>query len=78
VEPPSAIQMTLGQLFDIWGQPLSTTGVAGYTGSLTVLVDGAGYSGDPRTITLDAHKQIALEIGTPVVTPPVYLFPEGY
>lgn len=78
VEPPSAIQTTLGQLFDIWGQPLSTTGVAGYTGALTVLVDGATYSGDPRTIALEAHKQIALEIGTPVVTPPVYLFPEGY
>lgn len=78
VEPPTAIEANLGQLFDVWGQPLSRTGVAGYDGAVTVLVDGEEYSGDPRAIAFEAHKQIALEVGTPVVTPDYYLFPEDY
>lgn len=78
VEPPTAIDANLGQLFDVWGQPLSTTGVAGYSGAVTVLVDGKKYTGDPRAIALEAYKQITLEVGTPLVTPPFYLFPQGY
>ena len=78
VEPPTAIQVNLGQFFDIWGQPLSKTEVAGYQGAVTVLVDGEEYTGDPRAIVFEAHKQIALEVGTPVVTPDFYLFPPDY
>lgn len=78
VEPPTAIQVNLGQFFDIWGQPLSRTGVAGYNGAVTVFVDGEEYTGDPGAIVFEAHKQIALEVGTPVVTPDFYLFPQDY
>jgi hypothetical protein len=78
VEPPTQIEVTLGDLFDIWGEPLSNTGVAGYDGAVTVLVDGEVYSGDPRDIVFEAHKQIALEVGTPVVTPDFYIFPDTY
>jgi hypothetical protein len=78
VEPPTTIEANLGQLFDVWGQPLSRTGVAGYNGAVTVLVDGEEYSGDPRAIVFESHKQIAIEVGTPVVTPDYYLFPEDY
>ncbi|HEY9425965.1 MAG TPA: hypothetical protein VIR34_02330 [Gemmatimonadaceae bacterium] len=78
VEPPTAIEANLGQLFDIWGQPLSTTGVAGYNGAVTVLVDGEKYTGDPRAIVFETHKQITLEVGTPLVTPDFYLFPPDY
>ena len=78
VEPPTEIQTTLGELFDIWGEPLSTTGVAGYEGAVTVMVDGVEYTGDPRAITFEAHKQIALMVGTPLVTPPFYIFPADY
>jgi hypothetical protein len=78
VEPPTHIDVNLGALFDIWGQPLSKTGVAGYDGDVTVFVDGEKYTGDPREIVFEAHKQIALEVGTPVVTPDFYIFPQDY
>lgn len=78
VEPPTHIEVTMGDLFDIWGQPLSKTGVAGYNGDVTVFVDGKKYTDDPRGIVFEAHKQIALEIGTPLVTPHFYIFPQDY
>jgi hypothetical protein len=78
VEPPTQIGTSLGQLFDIWGQPLSRTEVAGYQGPVTVSVDGKTYTGDPRAIIFEAHQLITLQVGTPLVTPPVYLFPPNY
>ncbi len=78
VEPPMEIRVTLGQLFDLWGQPLSRSGVAGYDGAVTVFLDGKKYTGDPREIVFERHQQIALEVGTPVVTPPYYIFPPPY
>jgi len=78
VEPPAEVEVRLGQLFDLWGQPLSSTGVAGFDGGVTVFVDGKKYTGDPRDIVFEAHKQIALEVGTPLVTPDFYLFPPDY
>jgi hypothetical protein len=78
IEPPMQTDLTLGQLFDIWGQPLSTTGVAGYQGTLAVFVNGERYTGDPRAITFASHQQITLQVDTPLVVPPVYIFPDGY
>lgn len=78
VEPSSDVQVTLGDLFDIWGEPLSETGVAGYDGDVTVYVDGEKYTDDPRGIVFEDHKQIAIEVGTPLVTPDYYLYPQGY
>lgn len=79
VESPVQALYTLGQFFDIWGQPLSSAYVATHPvigGRLSVFVDGRQYSGDPRDIPLDAHTQIVLEIGQPV-TPPQFTFPAG-
>jgi hypothetical protein len=79
VEPPATGHtFTLGQFFDIWGQPLASDKVATYTGAVTVYVDGKRYTGDPRAIVLTNHQQITLEVGTPRVAPPVYAFPAGY
>lgn len=77
VESPDARTYTLGQFFDIWGRPLSTTNVAGMQGAVHAFVDGRPYSGDPRAIVLTAHEQITLEVGEPIVSPPVYTFPSG-
>ncbi|MEO9025459.1 MAG: hypothetical protein ABI329_00215 [Candidatus Tumulicola sp.] len=66
---------TLGMLFDIWGQPLGTDGIAGFTGPVTAFVNGTKYSGDLRAIPLMSHQQITLEVGIPVVPPPNYAFP---
>lgn len=68
---------TLGEYFDIWGEPLTSGNVAGHTGAVTVYVNGARYVGDPRAITLTAYEQITLEVGARVA-PPVYTFPPGY
>ena len=68
---------TLGEYFDLWGQPLTSSNVAGNQGDVTVYIDGARYLGDPRAIVLAAHQQITLEVGTRVA-PPVYAFPPDY
>jgi hypothetical protein len=77
IESPDARVYTLGNLFDIWGEPLSARGVAGLDGAVCAFVDGKVYSGNPRAIVFAAHTQITLEVGGPVVLPPVYLFPNG-
>ena len=68
---------TLGEYFDIWGEPLTSGNVAGNQGAVTVYVDGARYFGDPRAIVLAAHQQITIEVG-PRVAPPVFDFPPDY
>src|SRR6476620_1768616 len=78
IESPDARTYTLGNFFDVWGQPLSTHNVAGLQGPVTSFVDGKRYEGDPRAIVLAAHMQITLEVGEPVVVaPPIYVFPNG-
>jgi hypothetical protein len=79
IEPPNGDAFTLKQYFDIWGQPLSTTGFAGYTGTVSVYIDGALQAGmDPNAVTFTPFEQITLVIGTPPSWIPVYVFPAGY
>lgn len=77
VESPDDRRYTLGNFFDIWGQPLLKDNVAGLKGRLRVYVNGRAHAGDPRTIRLGEHAQITLVVGEPAVTPPTYAFPEG-
>jgi hypothetical protein len=65
---------TLGNFFDIWGQPLQDGNIAGMKGSVTAYVNGVKYAGDLHAIPLGAHQQIVLEVGKPV-PPPNYAFP---
>jgi len=74
---PSGGNYTLGNFFDIWGQPLSRTQVGPFKGPVTAFVNGAKYDGDLASIPLRAHQQIVLDVGTPVVPPPNYIFPLG-
>lgn len=69
IESPSKQTFTLGDFFDIWGQTLSTTQVGPATGHVTTIVNGRQYLGNPRTIPLDPHTQIQLEVGKPLVAP---------
>lgn len=78
VEPSVNQPLTLGQFFDTWGQPLTATNTAGFSGPLTVFVDGKRYTADPRAIAFTERMQITLEVGTPLVPPPVYAFPDVY
>lgn len=77
VESPDDRTYTLGNFFDIWGEPLTSDDVAGLTGVVRAYVDGKPYSGNPRSIVLVAHTQITLEVGGPIVAPPTYAFPAG-
>jgi hypothetical protein len=77
IESPDNRRYTLGNFFNIWGEPLSSHNVAGLKGKVRVFVDGKAYAGDPRKIILTPHGQITLEVGRPFVVPPVYVFPQG-
>jgi hypothetical protein len=76
IESPSQQTYTLGQFFDIWGQPLTTTQAGPATGALTVYVNGQRYTGDPRAITLTAHELIQLDVGADF-PPQAFSFPVG-
>jgi hypothetical protein len=72
IEAPSVKAFTLGQFFDIWGQPLTSTSVAGVTGDVVAYINDNGdvrrYMGDLRNIPLISHRDITLQIGTPAVS----------
>jgi hypothetical protein len=76
-ESPVQRVYTLGNFFEIWGQPLSPTQVGPARGTVTALYDSQRYVGDPRNIPLTAHAQIQLEVGRPLVAPQVIEFPAG-
>ena len=73
IESPVQRSYTLGEFFDIWHQPLSSSQVGPATGPVTVLYNsGSGwavYQGDPRNAPLGNHIQIQLEVGTPLLQP---------
>ena len=69
VEAPSHARYTLGNFFDIWQQPLSTTQVGPASGTVTAYVNGVRYPGDPTTIPMNSHEDVQLDIGTPSVAP---------
>jgi hypothetical protein len=78
----AARKFTLGDVFDIWGKPLSSTqvGAAKLTKDqkLVMYVDGKPYTSNPRSIVLASHTQVVLEITPPAVTPPPsFTFPSN-
>jgi hypothetical protein len=76
IETPTFKRFTLGQFFDIWGQPLSSTNVAGVTGNVVAYINDNGdsrrYMGDLRDIELTSLRDITLQIGTPISTLATY------
>lgn len=77
-ESKTNLNLTLGQFFDVWGMPLSSTNVAGYTGTVWVKIVVPGNNMpwtntiDPRTIVLSEREQITLAVGNKVKNPPIY------
>jgi hypothetical protein len=76
IETPNVKTFTLGQFFDMWGQTLSNTNVAGVTGTVVAYTNDNGdvrrYEGDLRSIELISHRDITLQIGKPVNTLATY------
>ena len=77
IESPVQRTYTLGDFFDEWGQPLSSTQAGPAKGHVTAIYNGKVYQGDPRGIPLTAHAQIQLEVGTPLIAPVSVTFPNG-
>ncbi|MBB5444871.1 MULTISPECIES: hypothetical protein [unclassified Paraburkholderia] len=72
IEAPNLKTYTLGEFFDIWGEPLTNTNVAGIMGDVVAYINDNGdsrrYMGDLRSIELTSLRDITLQIGTPPVS----------
>ena len=83
VEAGAPATFTLGQLFDIWGQPLDTAGVnvggiVGLPVAIFLFDEGETkatlYTDDAKKLELKRHRQITIQIGTAISAIPVYDF----
>ena len=77
IEVEQGARATLGDLFAIWGQPLSRHRMAGFRGAVRAYVGGRRVREDPRRIPLTPHAQIVLQVGPYVKPHSRYLFPPG-
>jgi hypothetical protein len=77
IESPVVRTYTLGDFFDVWGQPLGPDRVGPVSGHVTALYNGRVVHENPRDIPLTAHAQIQLDIGRPLVAPETITFPRG-
>jgi hypothetical protein len=67
-ESATDVDNTLGQFFVEWGVRLDNECVGNYCRpgtKVAFVVDGAPFTGDPRTIDLSDRREIAIVIGTP-------------
>ncbi len=73
VESPNFKTFNVGNVFDVWGEPLSRTDVAGAKPKknerVVTWVDGRQYDGDPRKIELTQHLDVTIEVGPPYTKP---------
>ena len=80
VTPPAPGIYTLGELFEIWRQPLTNTNVAGITGlPVEVYVTDSGTTvkvedSDWAAIELRPHREITIELGTPLTEIPNFIW----
>lgn len=76
IESPQQRIFTLGNLFDIWHQPLSPLQVGPDAGQVAAMVNNHPVGGDPRAIPLGAHDVIQLNVDSAEPFHP-YTFPNG-
>jgi hypothetical protein len=76
-ESPVNRTYTLGEFFDIWGQPLDREQVGPAHGRVRALFNGRVFTGNARQIPLLPHAQVQLEVGRPLVAPEQITFPHG-
>ena len=68
-QAPVPRHFTLGDLFAVWNQPLSSDRVARARGRVSATVNGRRWHGDPAAIPLTPHAAIQLAVGRPVPQP---------
>jgi hypothetical protein len=70
--------LVLGDLFAVWGQPLSSSRVARWHGPIRIAVNGRRWRRHPRAVALRRHDEIVVQIGRPYFEPHArYYFPAG-
>ncbi len=74
IESPVVRTYTLGDFFDIWGQPLGPNQVGPARGKVTAFLNGKLYKANPRDIPIGNHVQITLSVGTPLIGPQTISF----
>jgi hypothetical protein len=76
METPAVKDFTLGKFFDLWGEPLTLTNVAGVQGPVVAYINDNGdvrrYMGALGDIELTSHRAITLQVGTSIPALPVY------
>jgi hypothetical protein len=77
IEVARGTHATLGQLFAVWGRPLSSGRLLSFRGRVRAYVAGRLVRGDPRRIRLAPHTNVVLEVGGYVPPHPRFLFPPG-
>lgn len=85
-EPTGLVEVdapvTLGELFAIWGQPLSPTRAAGFRAPdgqrVAAFVAGRRWHGDPRSVPLTRHAVVVLEVDGFVAPHRSYRFPSPH
>jgi len=76
IESKTNTPYVLGTFFKLWGEPLSSTQIAQYTGAVSVYVNGALDTTDPvANVPLTPGEDISLVIGTPPAWIPAYILP---
>jgi hypothetical protein len=76
IEVARGSRVTLGQLFAVWGRPLSRGRLLSFRGQVRVYVAGRLVR-DPRRIPLARHANVVLEVGGYIPPHPRFLFPPG-
>jgi hypothetical protein len=74
IESPVQRTFTLANFFDLWGEPLGPHQVGPAVGPVTAIYNGNLYHGNPRDIPLNAHAQIELDVGKPIIAPVTITF----
>lgn len=79
VEVARGATLHLADIFRVWGQPLATRRLAGFSSSRPVraYVDGRLVGGPAGAIPLTPHAEIVLELGAYLVPHSFFLFPGG-
>jgi hypothetical protein len=67
IESPTKRIYTLGNFFDEWNQPLTADQVAASKGKVTAFLNGKRWKHNPRSVPLESHFQVQLDVGHPVV-----------
>jgi hypothetical protein len=71
--------LRLGDVFAVWGQPITSTRLCGFRSRAGVhlYVDGRRVTGSPAALVLGRHAEIVVEVGRFVPPHATYVFAGG-